>query len=174
MVFYSETKKTKYYLDIPPPKKGAGIRIGTTMATRTHVCSYLQPVTWIFTGSYSVIRCIKTTNFKVIPSSKFIFNYSRFSRPTFRHWRYFYTKETTRSFNARATHFKLYLVTLHQISILTLKWTAGFRSVDHVVHIGVDGLRPSCMRNAAHIFEKLGKEGTYTLTNARTTIQTVK
>ena len=45
MMFYSETKKRKYFLD-PPPKKRH-----RDMATRICVCLYQQPVTWNYTRS---------------------------------------------------------------------------------------------------------------------------
>ena len=48
MLFNSETKKIKYFLDTPPPKKRLRDTNGRYMATRTCVCLYQQCVTWIF------------------------------------------------------------------------------------------------------------------------------
>ncbi|CAH1792115.1 unnamed protein product [Owenia fusiformis] len=49
--------------------------------------------------------------------------------------------------------------------------------VNHVVHIGIDGLKPACITNSStgspNILHRLGKMGTSTMVNARTTIQTV-
>ena len=70
MFFYSETKKIKCVWDSPPPKKGAGIRTVTNMATCTYACLYQQPVTWIFTGS--ILSDSALCNYKVIRSSKII------------------------------------------------------------------------------------------------------
>ena len=50
MLFNSETKKRKYFLD-PPPKKRLRDTNGRDMATRTSVGLYQQRVTWIFTMS---------------------------------------------------------------------------------------------------------------------------
>ena len=44
----------------------------------------------------------------------------------------------------------------------------------HVLHIGIDGLRPDCMVDATsglpNIMGRIAHEGTYTLTNARTVV----
>ena len=81
MFCYSEIKKTKYFLDPPPHKKDAGIRA--------------VPI-WLHTVK--------------LQSNPFIDNYYSiiivFSRPHLSIYDKLYTKENTRSFNARATHFK--------------------------------------------------------------------
>ncbi|CAH1797123.1 unnamed protein product [Owenia fusiformis] len=49
------------------------------------------------------------------------------------------------------------------------------RLFKHVIHIGVDGLKPGCIANAtggAPTFRKLGEDGSWTHTKARTVIQT--
>ena len=51
MLCYSKTKKIKYILPLPPPKKRLKDTNGRDMSTRTSVCLYQQPVTWILTGS---------------------------------------------------------------------------------------------------------------------------
>ena len=48
MLFNSKTSKIKYFFT-PPPKKRLSDRKGHDKATRTSVCLYQQPVTWIFT-----------------------------------------------------------------------------------------------------------------------------
>ena len=82
--------KIKYFLDPPTKKKRLRDTNGRNMATRTSVCLYQQPVTWIFTP--------------------FIVNYylskDGFSRLHLSICDIFHTKENTRSFNVRATHFK--------------------------------------------------------------------
>ena len=97
MLFYSETKKIKYFLD-PPPKKAQGY--GRDMAPSTCVCLYQQPVTWSFTWS----RLSDSEQ-----SNPFIRNYYliivAFSGPHFSIYDIFYTKESTLSFNERDTHF---------------------------------------------------------------------
>ena len=82
MLCYSKTRKIKYFLD-PPPKMLKDTN-GRDMATRTSVCLYQQPVTWIFTRSR--LSRLSDSDYKVIPSLKiFLSNYSRFFRPTFQH-----------------------------------------------------------------------------------------
>ena len=50
--FYSETKKNTILFGPPPSQqKRRGDTNGHDMATRTCVCLYQQPVTWIFTRS---------------------------------------------------------------------------------------------------------------------------
>ncbi|KAI0979309.1 hypothetical protein GJ496_010632 [Pomphorhynchus laevis] len=50
-------------------------------------------------------------------------------------------------------------------------------SVKHVIHIGIDGLNPFCISNSSNggrnILLRLGKQGSGTLVNARTIIETV-
>ena len=48
MLGYSKTRKIKYFLD--PPKRLKDMN-GREMSTRTSVCLYQQPVTWIYTRS---------------------------------------------------------------------------------------------------------------------------
>ena len=54
MLCYSKTRKIKYFMD-PPQNKNKNKRLkdtnGHDMSTRTNVCLYQQPVTWIFTRS---------------------------------------------------------------------------------------------------------------------------
>ena len=50
-LFNFETKKIKYFLDPPPPKKSLRDKKCRDMAARTSVCLYQQRVTWIFTRS---------------------------------------------------------------------------------------------------------------------------
>ena len=50
MLFYSETKKRKYFLD-PPLQKRRMDTNSRDMAPRTCVSLYQQPLTWIFTRS---------------------------------------------------------------------------------------------------------------------------
>ena len=66
MLFYSKTRKIKYFLD-PPPKKRLRDTNCHDMATRTSVCLYQQPVTWIFNRSR-----LSDWDYKVIPSLKII------------------------------------------------------------------------------------------------------
>ena len=72
MLYYSKTRKIKYFLDPPPPpkKKGSRIRTIVIMSTRTSVCLYHQPVTWIFTRSR--LSRLSDSDYKVIPSLKII------------------------------------------------------------------------------------------------------
>ena len=71
MLYYSKTRKIKYFLDPPPPKKK---RLkdtnGRDMSTRTSVFLYNQPVTWIFTRSR--LSSLSDSDYKVIPSLKII------------------------------------------------------------------------------------------------------
>ena len=99
MLFYSQTKKIKYFLD--PPKKGARIRT-VAIWLQAHVFAYKQQaVTWNFTR----LRLSDSAQ-----SNPFIKNYHliivTFSRPHFSIYDIFYTIGSTLSFNARATHFK--------------------------------------------------------------------
>ena len=88
-----------------PIKKRLRDTNGRDMATRTSVCLYQHPVTWIFTRSR-----LSESDYKVIMSNPFIENYyltiDVFSRPHFNINDIFHTKENTRSFNVRATHFR--------------------------------------------------------------------
>ena len=68
MLCYSETRKIKYFLD--PPKRLKDIMNGLEMSTRTSVCLYQQPVTWIFTRSG--LSRLSDSDYKVIPSLKII------------------------------------------------------------------------------------------------------
>ena len=71
MLCYSKTRKIKYFLDPPPPpKKRLKDMNGRDMSTRTSVCLYNQPVTWIFTRSR--LSSLSDSNYKVIPSLKII------------------------------------------------------------------------------------------------------
>ena len=71
MLCYSKTRKIKYFLDPPPPKKK---RLkdtnGRDMSTRTRVSLYNQPVTWIFTRSR--LSSLSDSDYKVIRSLKII------------------------------------------------------------------------------------------------------
>ena len=49
MLCYSKTRKIKYFFKPPPPQKRLKDTNGRDMSTRTSVCLYNQPVTWIFT-----------------------------------------------------------------------------------------------------------------------------
>lgn len=69
--------------------------------------------------------------------------------------------------------------TQHCINIF-LEWrpTAPRPAVaKHVLHIGIDGLRPDCIPNAPggapNILQRIGSHGTWTLKRARTNIKTV-
>ena len=87
MLFYSEIKKRKYFLDPPPKKKRRRDMNGRDMAARTCVCLYQQPATTIFTQS-SLSNSAQ--------SNPFIKNYLiivTFSRPHFSIYDIFYTKE---------------------------------------------------------------------------------
>ena len=67
MLCYSKIRKIKYFLD-PPPKKRLKDTNGRDMSTRTSVCLYNQPVTWIFTRSR--LSSLSDSDYKVIPSLK--------------------------------------------------------------------------------------------------------
>ena len=54
----------------PPPKKRLKDTNGRDTATRTSVCLYQQPVTWIFT--WSRLSRLIDSDYKVIPSLKII------------------------------------------------------------------------------------------------------
>ena len=98
ILFYSETKKIKYFLDPPPPQKRRRDANGRDMATRTCVCLYQQPMTWIFTRSRLSDSAQRNPFIK-----KYYLIVVAFSHP---HFSIFHTKESTLSFNGRATHFK--------------------------------------------------------------------
>ena len=66
MLCYSKISKIKYFLD--PPPKGLKDMNGRDMSTRTSVCLYNQPVTWIFTRSR--LSNVSDSDNKVIPSLK--------------------------------------------------------------------------------------------------------
>ena len=69
MLYYSKTRKIKYFLD-PPPQKKLKDTNGRDMSTRTSVCLYQQPMTWIFTR-LGLSRMSDSDN-KVILSLKII------------------------------------------------------------------------------------------------------
>ena len=69
MLCYSKISKIKYFLDdLPPPKKRLKDTNGRDMSTRTSVCLYNQPVTWILTRSR--LSSLSDSDNKVIPSLK--------------------------------------------------------------------------------------------------------
>ena len=70
MLCYSKTRKIKYFLDPPPKKKRFKDTNCRDMSTRTGVCLYNQPVTWIFTRSR--LSSLSDSDNKVIPSLKII------------------------------------------------------------------------------------------------------
>ena len=71
MLCYSKTRKIKYFLDPPPPKKKRlNDTNGRVTSTRTSVILYNQPVTWIFTRSR--LSSLSDSDYKVIPSLKII------------------------------------------------------------------------------------------------------
>ena len=69
MLCYSKTRKIKYFLDPPPPKRLKDTN-DRDVSTRTSVCLYHQTVTWIFTRSR--LSRLSDSDFKVIPSLKII------------------------------------------------------------------------------------------------------
>ena len=69
MLCYSKTRK-KNFLDPPPQKKRLKDTNGRNMSTRTSVCLYNQPVTWIFNRSR--LSSLSDSDYKVIPSLKII------------------------------------------------------------------------------------------------------
>ena len=70
MLCYSKTRKIKYFLDPPPPKKRLKDTNDCDMSTRTSVCLYHQTVTWIFTRSR--LSRLSDSDYKVIPSLEII------------------------------------------------------------------------------------------------------
>ena len=70
MLCYSKTRKIKYFLNPPPPKKRLKDTHCRDMSTRTSVCLYNQPVTWIFLRSR--LSILSYSDYKVIPSLKII------------------------------------------------------------------------------------------------------
>ena len=68
MLYYSKTRKIKYFLD-PPPQRLKDTN-GRDMSSRTSVFLYNQPVTWIFTTSR--FSSLSDSDYKVIPSLKII------------------------------------------------------------------------------------------------------
>ena len=68
MLCYSKISKIKYILYPPPQKKGLKDTNSRDMSTRTSVCLYNQPVTWIFTRSR--LSSLSDSDNKVIPSLK--------------------------------------------------------------------------------------------------------
>ena len=70
MLCYSKIRKIKYFLDPPPPPKRLNDTNDRDMSTRTSVCLYNHPVTWIFTTS--ILSRLSDSNYKVIPSLKII------------------------------------------------------------------------------------------------------
>ena len=65
MLCYSKIRKMKYVLD-PLPKRRLKDTNGRDMSTRTSVCLYNQPVTWIFTRSR--LSSLSDSDYKIIPS----------------------------------------------------------------------------------------------------------
>ena len=65
MLCYSKIRKIKYFLDPPPQKKTLKDTNGRDMSTRTSVCLYNQPVTWIFTRSR--LSSLIDSDYKIIP-----------------------------------------------------------------------------------------------------------
>ena len=104
MLCYSKTRKIKYFLDPPPPKRLKDTN-GRDMSTRTSVFS-IQPARDLD------IHYVEIEQFERLglQSNPFIENYYLiivvFSCPHFSIYDIFYTLENTRSFNKRATHFK--------------------------------------------------------------------
>ena len=75
-----QNKENKILFGPPPPKKkekkkGLKDTNGRYMYTRTSVCLYNQPVTWIFTRSR--LSSLSDSDYKVIPTLKNLSNYSR-------------------------------------------------------------------------------------------------
>ena len=70
MLCYSKIRKIEYFLDPPPKKKRLKETNGCDMSTRTRVCLYNQPVTWIFTRSR--LSSLSNSDYEVIPSLKII------------------------------------------------------------------------------------------------------
>ena len=67
-VFLFQNKENKILFGPPPQKKTRLMdTYGPDMATRTSVCLYQQPVTWIFTRSR-----LSDSDYKVTPSLKII------------------------------------------------------------------------------------------------------
>ena len=81
------------------------------MSTHTSVSLYNQPVTWIFTRSRLSSFEFRDWEWFGLQSNPFIEKYYLiivvFSCPHFSIYDIFYTLENTRSFNERATHFKV-------------------------------------------------------------------
>ena len=78
---------------------------GRDMSTRTSVCLYNQPVTWIFTKSR--LSSLSDSDYKNNPFiEKYYLIIVVFSYPHFSIYDIFYTLENTQSFNERATPFK--------------------------------------------------------------------
>ena len=102
MLFYSQTNKFGH----PPPQKKRQQRRrdtnGRDMATRTCVCLHQQRVTWNFTRSrlsdLAQSNPFVKNNYLIIVA---------FSHPHFSICDISYTKESTLSFHARATRFKV-------------------------------------------------------------------
>ena len=67
MLWYSKTRKIKYFLDPPKRLKDTNDR---DMSTRSGVCLYHQTVTWIFTRSR--LSRLSDSDYKVIPSLKIL------------------------------------------------------------------------------------------------------
>ena len=67
MLCYSKKGKLNTFWT-PPPKKRLKDTNGRDMSTRTSVCLYNQPVTWIFTRSR--LSNLSDSDYKVIPSLK--------------------------------------------------------------------------------------------------------
>ena len=69
MPCYSKTRKIKYFWT-PPRKKRLKDTNDRDMSTRTSVCLFNQPMTWIFTRSR--LSRLSDSDNKVIPSLKII------------------------------------------------------------------------------------------------------
>ena len=70
MLCCSKTRKIKYFSDPPPLKKRLKDTNGRDMSTRTSVCLYNQPMTWIFTRS--MMSSLSDSDYNVNPSLKII------------------------------------------------------------------------------------------------------
>ena len=71
MLCYSKNKENKIVFGPPPKKKRLKDTNGRDMSTRTSVCLYNQPMTWIFTRSR--LSSLSDSDYKIIPSLKNIF-----------------------------------------------------------------------------------------------------
>ena len=69
MLCYFKIRKIKYFWTPPPPKRLKDAN-GRDISTRTIVCLYSQPVSWIFTRSR--LSSLSDSDYKVIPLLKII------------------------------------------------------------------------------------------------------